>query len=764
MSLSFIPIKAGTKQPAFSWKQYQQTPAGDAEVRQWTDAGYSLAAVTGAVSGNLEVIDFDAAELLKPWTEKVRAYGFGDQLAALGVVQTGKGWHVYYRCDQITGSQKLAVADDGTALIETRGEGGYVVCPNDNDARYQWMKGGYGRIPTIRRKFREVLLEAAREFNQLFRESGEPTIHLGRGKPGEDFNDRGSWGEILEPLGWQCIRTRADGVTEWTRPGKTAGVSATTGHHGTDYFHLFSSSVEGLEPGRSYSKFAVYTACNHAGSFEDAARELAAKGFGDSLSDKNGGSGSQIQSLLDIADGCEYILSRERIPFVRLDAGTFPIEGNEFIQWLDNKYRLNGGKPAGENCLRDATKKIARAARINGSEQELFLRVGYGDKLRQSIYVDLGRNDRKAVEITADGWKVTVDPVVHFKRTAAVGLLPTPESGGDINALRQYINVPNDEQWILFVSWLVGCYSPFGTYPILIIQGDSGSAKSTATRILRQIIDPALPALLPYPKSPDVIVNHAFHNHLLTYDNLSGVSNDVSDALCTVASGSGFATRELYTNFGRAAFEFKRPVALNGIDNIARRNDLASRSLALYFHRVADGNRLTEAEVDYGVERILPGVLGAVFDAVAMALKNFHATDLGDLNYRISDWVKWSLASLPALPWGRDDYLRAMAENERVLTESVLNTDLVAQYVVQFMGEREEWEGKCTDLYELVENFVSDRVRRSREWPDSPIGFGMRLTRAHPLLESLGIELAKVQRNRQSRSYRIVNHNLRGVA
>jgi len=97
--------------------------------------------------------------------------------------------------------------------------------------------------------------------------------------PGEDFNRRATWAEVLEPHGWTWHNS-VDGVDQWTRPGKQTGISATTNAMGTDRLHVFTTSAPPFVAGESYHKFAAYTLLNHAGDYSAAARELLARGYG----------------------------------------------------------------------------------------------------------------------------------------------------------------------------------------------------------------------------------------------------------------------------------------------------------------------------------------------------------------------------------------------------------------------------------------------------------------------------------------------------
>jgi hypothetical protein len=57
----------------------------------------------------------------------------------------------------------------------------------------------------------------------------------------------------------------------------------------------------------------------------------------------------------------------------------------------------------------------------------------------------------------------------------------------------------------------------------------------------------------------------ANNSHVLAFDNLSGVSADVADALCRLSTGGGFATRALYSDDEERIFDGQRPVMMASI-------------------------------------------------------------------------------------------------------------------------------------------------------------------------------------------------------
>src|SRR5215208_1876488 len=87
---SAIPVATGTKVPTIEWKEYQSRIATVEELNGWFSKPTQLGIVSGAVSGGMEVIDFDTdlagATRLAEWREII-----GDKLFDRLVVQATGG-------------------------------------------------------------------------------------------------------------------------------------------------------------------------------------------------------------------------------------------------------------------------------------------------------------------------------------------------------------------------------------------------------------------------------------------------------------------------------------------------------------------------------------------------------------------------------------------------------------------------------------------------------------------------------------------------
>ncbi len=294
------------------WRQWctraQTVEEVDELFPEGVDCG--IAVLGGIGSRGLEIIDFDRPGSFEPWRDMVEHLSPG-LIDELPVIKTPCGHHVYFRSEVNGASQpKLAKAAEKYSkpgdksdkpshdvIIESKGAGGYVVAP-PTPARAHLAGIAYvhasgpqiGETPTINQETRNLLFTCAVSFNEKLDKGREDKALTpskpSNGKmvlrklPGEDFNARASWDEVLKPLGWTVAYTVGD-KTCWWYPGKTSGsLSATTGFLRTGGLYVFSSSTS-LEPGRSYSKFSVYGQLEHGGDFTAAAKTLRAKGYGD---------------------------------------------------------------------------------------------------------------------------------------------------------------------------------------------------------------------------------------------------------------------------------------------------------------------------------------------------------------------------------------------------------------------------------------------------------------------------------------------------
>ncbi len=170
------------------------------------------------------------------------------------------------------------------------------------------------------------------------------------------------------------------------------------------------------------------------------------------------------------------------------------------------------------------------------------------------------------------------------------------------------------------------------------MSGEQGSAKSTFSAILRALLDPNTAPLRALPREDRDLFIAASNGHVLAFDNVSGLPAWISDTLCRLATGGGFAVRQLYSDQDEVLFDAARPVILNGIEDIVTRPDLADRAVFLTLEPIPEERRRPEQELWAAFEAERPRILGVLLDAVAKGLAELPRTKLDRLP-RMADFA-----------------------------------------------------------------------------------------------------------------------------
>lgn len=317
--LSVVPVMSdGTKRPAGNWKEYQTLRASNHKLAEWfTTGNYGVGIITGTISGNVEMAEVEGrgADRLPEIAQLAQDSGMGELWARLcsGWLEQSPsgGWHWFYKISypenfKFPGNTKIAsrpsTATELAAnprqrkqvLAETRSEGGFVVMAPSGGTVHPsgkpWVRvaGGPETMPTITPDEREAfhsilgtLHEATpEEANQgTFNVTPVERNPLDGVMPGDDYENKTTWVDILGPAGWTKLFTSGR-TTYWRRPGKNLGISATTGNaEDRDRLFVFTSSTE-FEQETPYTKFGAYALLHHRGDHAAAASALRKAGHG----------------------------------------------------------------------------------------------------------------------------------------------------------------------------------------------------------------------------------------------------------------------------------------------------------------------------------------------------------------------------------------------------------------------------------------------------------------------------------------------------
>ncbi len=450
---------------------------------------------------------------------------------------------------------------------------------------------------------------------------------------------------------------------------------------------------------------------------------------------------SQVDILLRVADEADLFHTPDQQAYgdvvVKGHRETWGIGTKGFKRWLKHAYYCDtGGKAPSAESLNAALGVIEAKAIYEGDERNVHIRVAEHDG---KAYIDLCDKDWRVLEIDERGWRILPDAPVRFRRAPGMLPLPEPVQGGSIHLLRKFLNVRDDDGFTLAASWLIAAMRGKGPYPVLVLSGEHGTAKSSFSRFLRGLIDPNESPLRTLREERDMFIS-ANNSHVLAFDNISGMSAATSDTLCRMSTGGSLVTRQLFTDQDEVLMNVIRPIILNGIDDVVTRPDLGDRSLVLILEPIPETCRRPESEINKEYEEARPAILGALLDALSDGLKQLPETKL-DSHPRMADFALWATACEVAL-WGETGaFMAAYEANRADAIDEILEAHPVASSMRQLMEYRPSWTGTAAMLLNALSENAMSAGRLPKTWPDSPRGLSGDLRRIAPFLRKVGIEI-----------------------
>ncbi|WP_428307994.1 hypothetical protein [Lacipirellula sp.] len=422
----------------------------------------------------------------------------------------------------------------------------------------------------------------------------------------------------------------------------------------------------------------------------------------------------------------------------------YPVRSTEFreaLRFIDFEAH---GKVVSEQALKEAIDTAAAKARVRGKAYDVFLRVA---RVAGSIYLDLGRDSWDAVAIGADGWKSVDSAPCKFRRAPGMLPLPLPTSGGQMLRLKDLINLESENDLILVAAWLVTILRAKRPYPLLSIYGEQGSAKSTMSRMVRNLIDPHKALIKTLSRNEHDLVISAENSLVVALDNVSHIDDKLSDSLCRLATGVGFSTRKLYTDSDEKIFDVCRPVIINSIGEVITRPDLLERSIVISIPVIPEAGRQTEEEISQRYTALHGEMLGALLNGAVEALRNYQNLKLST-KHRMADFQQWAAAAMPAFGWTAEDFNAAYDENIQAAQDAAMEGNPVVtaiRLLLKIHGGRwpatNQIKGASDLLQELEALPDGPKFKIQAGWPQRGTALGRALVRLSPLMRRSGIHV-----------------------
>jgi hypothetical protein len=393
---------------------------------------------------------------------------------------------------------------------------------------------------------------------------------------------------------------------------------------------------------------------------------------------------------------------------------TWAVNSLKLSRYLERLYWEEWKRCFGQGSRMPAGMLKERLAFLEGkalfdeeAERSVSLRVGASNS--RVIYVDLCDSRRRVVRVSPIGWEIEDVSEVVFRRTDDMLSLPIPERGGSVEELQPFLNIDAD-QFVLAVGWLLAALRSVGPYPLMVLIGPAGSAKSSLARILRTLVDPDKIPLCELPREVRDLTVASQNSHVLAFDNLSKLSPQLSNALCRLATGAGNKERKLYTNKDLARFPFvARPMILNGIRMFVTAPDLLDRSIVLHLQHI--DHKRTEAALRRDFNDKKGRIFGALLDLLVEGVRNLPSAP-SESSSRMVEAITWCTAC--GLTDFENCYQQNLADNNRAIIEH----DVLAGGIRALMRRRAQWKGTMTGLAATLKasgHQVSDHLQTLSE-------------------------------------------------
>lgn len=441
-------------------------------------------------------------------------------------------------------------------------------------------------------------------------------------------------------------------------------------------------------------------------------------------------------ALTKVVESLDIWKTEEGDPYVTIKGTSKPMspDSASFRMYVRDVYRDMNKTLILSKELSEIVDSIKDIANCQGEIRKTCMRVGEKDG---ALYYDaLGH----FVKFQGGKWEILEECDLSFLCPAGMlGQVKPDEQGIKLpQLLEKYVPTKNQKDLALIISWLIACFKPGGPYPVLILKGEQGSAKSTTTRVLCNLVDPNSRDMRAPPSDLRDLVTFVKNGFVIAFDNVSKITEKQSDDYCRLATGHGaLGGRKLFSNHDDVSFKAVRPLILNGIADFVVRPDLLDRSITVELPAIPQAKRMDDDTFWENFNKDKPLILAALYNAVAMAYFKEKSVVIPEENrIRMSNFCRWAMAASEALDFPEGFVIESLykAWNETAMV--AMDSDPVAIAIMNYFQKEKLFQGDMTKFMNAMSQHKStgDDV-----WPQTPRGMSSSLQRLLPTLRKSGI-------------------------
>ncbi len=487
----------------------------------------------------------------------------------------------------------------------------------------------------------------------------------------------------------------------------------------------------------------------------DAVKERLLSVVIDDVEDK------EPNTLDKILQSTELFKNTSDEPYITIkDGRTMRIDSTMFKNWLVMAYYRETGSYLKDSQIKDIAQNVRSMALfdIGNKNTEVFNRIGYSDD-KENIYIDLVDENFNLVKLSKNGWNVITSKSigVKFETTQNMNPLPYPTGGGDINKIWQHTNITKDNDKRLVLAWLINCLIPFGGYPILVLYGGQGTAKSTTQSNLRDLIDPSIGNLRDKKSNSDFLGVQAVNNYIVSLNNLGtgreGLSASEQNTLCNISLGGAISDRKKYTDYEESMKAVKNPIIMNGISGFVTAQDLISRSIIITLDAIDSSQRKIDSQLKQAFDKDKAEIFGALLDLTTKVLKVLPTLKVNNLP-RMAEFGMIGTALEQILDKTQGKFLDNYKDNQGEAIAEVLESEPVIIVLMAYLQKQAEHptggNGYLGSWVDLVK-WLKDEAPECGVNLDKlqPRGLSAKIRANEPALKTIGVNVKYLQRTKK---------------
>lgn len=422
------------------------------------------------------------------------------------------------------------------------------------------------------------------------------------------------------------------------------------------------------------------------------------------------------------------------------------VYGSDYKKYVRYMYYTRYQKAVPKDALQRVLDTLAVKAQIEGEEITPAYRCAYHEG---KIFYYLADREQTVICIDENGYRVIAESPVPFikKQNMSEQVLPKKAKDTLKKMGMKYWQFATADDRILHWILLISRFIAEGSQPLIYYFGDRGSAKSTSMKLDKMIIDPSEIDVKALPKNISDVVAAVSNQYMVCFDNVSRISEELSDIFCIVATHGYYSKKKLYSNNEEYAIKLNARVSFSGITNLSSKPDLIDRMVCLKLNRIDSSKRRTEEEILKEFQTDLPYILDRIFRILSKAIPIYRELKLERLP-RMADFAKWGYAIAEALGYGGDRFMKIYEKNQNELLENMVSEDAVITVLIEMLKKRHYFKGKVTELLSTLTTMAEDMNLDIRVgWARDASALSRRLYESQSVLSMFGVSIHRGKAN-----------------